>query len=178
VTPPLSEADARALTAGDRLLVSGTIYTARDAAHRRLVEMIERGEGLPIDLEGQIIYYVGPTPASPGKPTGSAGPTTSSRVDRYTPQLLAQGLRAVIGKGDRSPQVAAALKEHGAVYLAAVGGAGALLAEKIKAAEVVAWPELGAEAIYRFEVAEFPVIVVMDAGGGNLYADGRAQYRR
>ncbi len=178
LAPPLTEADARALAAGDKVMISGTIYTARDVAHRRMAELIERGEKLPLELEGQIIYYVGPTPASPGRAVGSAGPTTSSRVDRYTPPLLARGLRAVIGKGDRSPEVAAALEEHGAVYLAAVGGAGALLAEKIMAAEVVAWPELGTEAIHRFEVNGFPAIVVMDAHGGNLYASGRARYRR
>jgi len=176
--PPLTEADARALSAGDKVLVTGTIFTARDAAHSRMVELIERGEDLPIELDGQIIYYVGPTPASPGKPTGSAGPTTSIRMDRFTPQLLALGLRAVIGKGDRGPGFTAALKENGAVYLAAVGGAGALLAEKVKAAEVVAWPELGTEAIHRFEVEDFPAIVVMDAKGGDLYASGRAKYRR
>jgi fumarate hydratase subunit beta len=139
---------------------------------------MERGESLPVELEGAVIYYTGPTPASPGRATGSAGPTTSSRVDRYTPQLLARGLRAVIGKGDRSQEIAAALQENGAVYLAAVGGAGALLAERIVSAEIVAWPELGTEAIHRFQVEEFPAIVVMDAHGGNLYATGRSRYRR
>lgn len=178
LTPPIDAETTRALKAGDRILITGSIFTARDAAHRRMIELIEQGETLPVKLEGAVLYYVGPTPASPGRATGSAGPTTSSRVDRYTPQLLALGLRAVIGKGDRSPEVAAALQEHGAVYLAAVGGAGALLAEKVTAAEVVAWPELGTEAIHRFEVYEFPAIVVMDAHGGNLYATGRAGYRR
>src|SRR5665648_73693 len=129
LTPPLNEEDIRDLKTGDRVLITGSILTARDAAHRRMIELIERGEALPVELQGQALYYVGPTPASPGRATGSAGPTTSSRVDRYTPQLLARGLRAVIGKGDRSPEVAAALQAHGAVYLAAVGGAGALLAE-------------------------------------------------
>ncbi|MHB1361761.1 MAG: Fe-S-containing hydro-lyase [Thermoleophilia bacterium] len=176
--PPLSEDDARSLEAGTRVLVSGTVFTARDAAHRRLIESIDRGEELPFDLEGQVIYYVGPTPASPGKPVGSAGPTTSSRVDRYTPQLLARGVRAVIGKGDRGPEVAAALKENGAVYLAAVGGARALLAGRIASAEVIAWPELGTEAVYRFEVEDFPAIVVMDSRGGNLYESGRKLFRR
>ena len=178
IHPPVSEDEARSLEAGTKVLITGTVYTARDAAHRRLVEMIERGEDLPIDLGGQIIYYVGPTPASPGKPTGSAGPTTSSRVDRYTPGLLARGVRVLIGKGDRSPEVAAALQKHGAVYLAAVGGAGALLAGRIRNAEVVAWPELGTEAIHRFEVVDFPAIVVMDVHGGNLYKSGRKQFRR
>lgn len=178
LTAPLSLEKTRSLVAGDKVLITGTIYTARDAAHRRLIELIEKGGELPFELTGQIIYYVGPTPASPGRATGSAGPTTSSRVDRYTPQLLARGLRAVIGKGDRSPEVARALQAHGAVYLAAVGGAGALLAERIRVAEVVAWPELGTEAIHRFEVSDFPAIVVLDAQGGNLYASGRKKYRR
>ncbi|MHB9111194.1 MAG: Fe-S-containing hydro-lyase [Thermoleophilia bacterium] len=178
LTPPIDAETARALKAGDRILITGSIFTARDAAHRRMIELIEQGEDLPVELEGAVLYYVGPTPASPGRATGSAGPTTSSRVDRYTPALLARGLRVVIGKGDRSPEVAAALQEHGAVYLAAVGGAGALLAERVAAAEVVAWPELGTEAIHRFKVNEFPAIVVMDAHGGNLYATGRASYRR
>ncbi|MCL4474031.1 MAG: Fe-S-containing hydro-lyase [Actinobacteria bacterium] len=178
IQPPLSEDEARVLRAGTRVLISGTIYTARDAAHRRLTELIERGGDLPLELEGQIIYYVGPTPASPGKPTGSAGPTTSSRVDRYTPQLLARGVRAFIGKGDRSPEVAAALEENGAVYLAAVGGAGALLAGRVSSAEVIAWPELGPEAVHRFEVEDFPAIVVMDSHGGNLYESGRKSFRR
>ncbi len=178
LTPPLNESEARALRAGDKVLITGTIYTARDAAHRRLIETIGRGGDLPLDLDGQVIYYVGPTPASPGRAVGSAGPTTSSRVDRYTPQLLARGLRVVIGKGDRAPEVAAALERYGAVYLAAAGGAGALLAEKVRKSEVVAWPELGTEAIHRFEVVDFPATVVMDAHGGNLYAAGRERYRR
>lgn len=175
---PLNEETVRTLKAGDRVLITGSILTARDAAHRRMIELIERREALPVELQGQALYYVGPTPASPGRATGSAGPTTSSRVDRYTPSLLALGLRAVIGKGDRSTEVAAALREYGAVYLAAVGGAGALLAEKVVAAEVVAWPELGPEAIHRFEVIEFPAIVVLDAHGGDLYATGRDRYSR
>ena len=178
ISPPLSEEEARSLEAGTRVLITGTVYTARDAAHRRLVELLERGGEPPFGLAGQIIYYVGPTPASPGRATGSAGPTTSSRVDRFTPALLARGVRAVIGKGDRSPEVAAALGEFGAVYLAAVGGAGALLAEKIRSSEVVAWPELGTEAVHRFEVVDFPAIVVMDAHGGNLYESGRRRFRR
>ncbi|MBI5869538.1 MAG: fumarate hydratase C-terminal domain-containing protein [Actinobacteria bacterium] len=178
LTPPVDPGTVSTLKAGDRILITGSIYTARDAAHRRMIELIERGETLPVELEGAVLYYVGPTPSSPGRPTGSAGPTTSSRVDRYTPELLARGLRVVIGKGDRSPEVAAALQEHGAVYLAAVGGAGALLAERVASAEVVAWPELGTEAIHHFEVNGFPAIVVMDAHGGNLYQSGRARYRR
>ncbi|MFA5809946.1 MAG: FumA C-terminus/TtdB family hydratase beta subunit, partial [Thermoleophilia bacterium] len=152
LTPPLDEADVRELKAGDRVLITGTIYTARDAAHRRMAELIGQGKDLPVELEGQVIYYVGPTPASPGRATGSAGPTTSSRVDRYTPALLSRGPRALIGKGDRSDEVSAALRERGAVYLAAVGGAGAMLAQCIKVAEPVAWAELGTEAVYRMEV--------------------------
>ena len=179
LTPPLKRSDLEGLRAGDPVLISGTIYTARDAAHRRLVELIERGAQLPVDLAGQVIYYTGPTPSPPGMPTGSAGPTTSSRMDRYTPALLeASGAKVLIGKGERSPEVAVSLRQQGAVYLAAVGGAGALLAEKITAAEPIAWPELGTEAMFRFEVSGFPAIVVMDLHGGNLYEEGRERYRR
>lgn len=178
LTTPLAEADVIGLRAGDRVLISGTIYTARDVAHRRLVALIEKGEDLPLKLEGQLIYYTGPTPATRGRATGAAGPTTSSRMDRFTPALLAGGVMAVMGKGERSKAVAAALREHGAVYLAAVGGAGAMLAERILRAEVVAYPELGTEAIHRFEVMDFPAIVAIDSRGGNIYESGRAQYRR
>lgn len=179
LTPPLTSEEVGQLRAGDPVLLTGIIYTGRDAVHRRLAELIERGEELPVDLAGQVIYYVGPTPPQPGMATGSAGPTTSSRVDRFTPALIAAtGLKVMIGKGDRSREVAAALREHGAVYLAAVGGAGALLAEKIEAAQPVAWPELGTEAMYRFEVREFPATVVMDSHGGNLYRSGREAFRR
>lgn len=166
---PLAGANVEALAAGDRVLLYGTIYTARDVAHRRLVDLLERGEELPFDLMGQIIYYVGPTPPSHGRPAGSAGPTTSSRMDPFTPALLSTGVRALIGKGDRGEAVIEALKQHQAVYLAAVGGAGALLAERIKSAEVVAWPELGTEAVYRLEVEEFPAIVAIDAQGRDIY---------
>lgn len=178
LTPPLAPEDMRPLRAGDRVSITGVMYTARDAAHRKLVELMDAGRELPLDLHGQIIYYVGPTPASPGRATGSAGPTTASRMDVYTPRILAQGVKALIGKGDRSAEVAAALKENSAVYLAAVGGAGALLAGHILAAEPVAWPELGPEAIYRLEVRDFPAIVVIDTEGGNLYETGRARYRK
>ncbi|MBE0429067.1 MAG: fumarate hydratase C-terminal domain-containing protein [Thermoleophilia bacterium] len=179
LTPPLSGHDVRELSVGDPVLITGVIYTARDAAHQRLIELIERGEDLPVDLAGQIIYYTGPTPAQPGMATGSAGPTTSSRMDRFTPPLLAAtGVRAMIGKGERSEEVSRSLGEHDAVYLVAVGGAGALLAEKIEAAEPAAWPELGTEAIFRLEVREFPAIVAIDTRGGNLYSAGRARYRR
>ena len=176
--PPLSEEDTRALSAGDHVLITGTIYTARDAAHSRLAALIERGEELPVELAGQIIYYVGPTPASPGRAVGSAGPTTSSRMDAYTAAILSRGVRALIGKGERSPEVAAAIRECGAVYLAAVGGAGALLAERVTAAEAVVYPELGPEAVYRFDVVKFPAIVIIDAHGGDLYRSGRERYRR
>lgn len=179
LTPPLTSEEVRGLRAGDQVLLTGFIFTGRDAAHRRLAELIESGAELPVDLAGQVIYYVGPAPPQPGMATGSAGPTTSSRVDRFTPGLIAAtGLKVMIGKGDRSPEVAAALQEHGAVYLAAVGGAGALLAEKIQTAEPVAWPELGPEAMYRLTVREFPATVVMDSQGGNLYKSGRETFRR
>ena len=178
LTPPLAPEDVKPLRAGGRVSITGVMYTARDAAHRKLVELIDSGRELPLDLNGQVIYYVGPTPASPGRATGSAGPTTASRMDVYTPRILARGVRALIGKGDRSAEVAAALKENDAVYLAAVGGAGALLAEYILATEPVAWPELGPEAIYRLEVRDFPAIVVIDTEGGNLYETGRARYRK
>lgn len=166
---PLATANVEALAVGDRVLLYGTIYTARDVAHRRLVELLQRGEDLPVALEGQIIYYVGPTPPAGGRPAGSAGPTTSSRMDPFTPALLGTGVRVLIGKGDRGEEVVEALKQHQAVYLAAVGGAGALLAKCIKSAEVVAWPELGTEAVYRLEVEEFPAVVAIDTQGGNIY---------
>ncbi len=178
LTPPLTAADTSSLAAGDRVLLEGTIYTARDAAHGRLVELIEGGGELPLDLEGQILYYTGPTPASPGRATGSAGPTTSMRMDRYTPAILSLGVRVLIGKGRRGGNVAEALRQHGAVYLAAVGGAGALLGGHIVEAEPVAYAELGPEAIYRLRVRSFPAIVAMDAHGGDVYRDGPARYRR
>lgn len=177
--PPLTDQDVAGLRAGQTVKISGVIYTARDAAHRRLVAMIDRGEELPVDLAGQVIYYTGPTPASPGKATGSAGPTTSSRMDQYTPRLLAAcGVKALIGKGDRSEAVVRALADNLAVYLAAVGGAGALLAETIIAADVAAWPELGTEAIHRFEVRDFPAIVAVDTTGSSIYRAGRDKYRK
>ena len=166
---PLSEDEARSLRAGTRVLITGTLYTARDMAHRRIVEAISRGEPPPFDLEGQIIYYVGPTPPRPGFPVGSAGPTTSSRMDPYTPKLLALGLRGTVGKGERGEEVVEAMKRYGAVYFAAVGGAGALLARHIKSVELVAYPDLGPEAVYRLYVEEFPVLVAQDARGGNVY---------
>lgn len=175
---PLSDSDVLGLKAGDSVMISGVIYTARDAAHKKMVELIERGEPLPMDLRGQIIYYVGPAPAKPGRAIGSAGPTTSGRMDAYTPAMLEQGLKACIGKGLRSAAVKEALKKHKAIYLAAVGGAGALLSKRVHRSEVVAYPELGAEAIYRLEVEDFPAMVINDACGNDLYEEGVRAYAR
>ena len=168
--PPLSEADIRPLKAGDEVSVSGTVYTARDMAHKRLCAALARGESLPIDLEGAMIYFVGPTPARAGAVIGAAGPTTSSRMDPFSPTLIAHGLRAMIGKGYRGDPVRRALQEHGAVHLATLGGAGALLSRHIVAAEVVAYEDLGTEAIRRLEVVDFPAVVAYDAAGGDVYA--------
>ena len=173
---PLSQQDAAAVRAGETYTLNGVLYTARDAAHQRLVEMMDNKKALPFDLAGQVIYYVGPCPAPPGRVIGSAGPTTSGRMDIYTPRLLAAGVRGLVGKGDRSPEVVAALKKHGAVYFAAVGGAGALIARHITSAEVVAFPELGPEAIYRLEVNNLPVVAAIDSLGNNYYARGRQLY--
>jgi len=178
ITPPLTDGDVEALRAGDRVLVTGVVYTARDAAHKRLVELIERGDELPFDPKGQIIYYVGPTPPKPGQVIGSAGPTTSGRMDVYTPPLLALGVKAMIGKGQRSPEVIEALKENRAVYMAAVGGAAALIARSIKKVEVIAYEELGPEAIRRIEVEDFPAIVVNDIYGGDLFKEGQSEYAK
>lgn len=175
---PLQREEVRQLNAGDRVLLSGVIYTARDAAHMRMVASLERGEPLPFPLEGQVIYYTGPCPAPPGKPIGSAGPTTSSRMDVFTPLLLSQGLVATIGKGTRAEAVIEAMRKWGAVYLAALGGAGVLLARCVESREVVAYPELGPEAVYRLVVRDFPAVVAIDCRGNNLYAQGPAQYRR
>ena len=176
IKTPLSREQARQLKAGDSCLISGVIYTARDAAHKRLCELLEKGEPLPIDLKDSIIYFVGPTPAKPGQAIGSAGPTTSYRMDAYSPLLIAQGLTGMIGKGKRNEEVVSAMREHGAVYFGAIGGCGALLSKCIKKAEVVAYEDLGAEAIRRLEVEDFPAIVVIDSAGGNLYQTGRAAY--
>lgn len=174
--PPLDDQAIEGLRAGDRVTITGTIYSARDAAHKRMVEALERGEELPIPLEGQIIYYMGPSPARPGFPIGSAGPTTSYRMDSYAPILLARGLKGMIGKGNRSAQVRQAIQQYRAVYLAATGGAGALIARSIKKAEVVAYEELGAEAVRRLEVEDFPAVVINDIYGGDLYEQGKARY--
>lgn len=175
---PLTAAATDALRSGDRVRISGRIITARDAAHRRLIELIERGEPLPVDLEGQVLYYVGPTPAPPGRVIGSAGPTTSGRVDRFTPVLLERGLRAMIGKGYRSQEVKEAIVRHRAVYLVATGGTGAILARSIRATRILAWPDLGTEAIRELEVHDFPAVVIHDMFGGDYYAEGQRAYRR
>lgn len=178
ITSPVSADVIEKLTAGTRVLISGVLYTARDAAHRRLVQALDRGEKLPFEIEGQTIYYMGPSPARPGQVIGSAGPTTSSRMDGYTPPLIAAGLKAMIGKGGRSGEVREAIKEHKAVYFVAVGGAGALLSRAIKKADVIAYADLAAEAIMRLEVKDFPAIVAGDAQGGDLFQQGPARYRR
>lgn len=167
--PPLSDEAVGRLKAGDRVFISGDIYTARDTAHKRLVELLGRRESLPFPLQGQIIYYAGPAPAPPGKPVGSCGPTTSSRMDAYAPRLLQEGLKAMIGKGPRSPEVISAMKNHRAVYFAAIGGAGALIARCVKKAEIVAYEDLGTEAVRRLTVERMPVIVVNDLYGNDLY---------
>ena len=176
LTTPLSEEDVRNLKAGDVVYLSGVLYTARDAAHKRLVDLIEKGEELPFDLEGSVIYFVGPTPPKPGDPIGSAGPTTSYRMDSYSPTMLKHGSRGMIGKGKRNQAVKDACKEYGGVYFGATGGAGALLGKRIKSAEVIAYPELGPEAIRKIEVEEFPVTVINDTHGGDLYQMGREQF--
>lgn len=178
INTPLTADAAGKLKAGDSVLITGVIYTARDAAHKRLVETLERGEPLPVDIKDQIIYYVGPTPAKPGRPIGAAGPTTSGRMDAYAPRLLAEGLRGMIGKGYRSPEVVTAMKKHTAVYFAATGGAAALIARAVKGYEVVAYPDLGTEAIARVTVENFPAIVVIDSEGRNYYEEGQKLYRQ
>lgn len=178
ITTPLTDEAVESLKAGDEVLISGVIYTGRDAAHKRLFELISRGEDLPIELKGQVIYYVGPCPPKPGQVIGSAGPTTSGRMDPYTPTLIEKGLKGMIGKGSRRPEVVEAMKRHKAVYFLAIGGLGALLAKRVKRAEVVAFPELGPEAVYRLEVEDFPVIVGIDMYGNDLYLEGVKRYRR
>ena len=169
IKAPISKEDALSLKSGDYVYITGTIYTARDAAHKRMQEALDRGEPLPIDLKNNIIYYLGPSPAREGRPIGSAGPTTASRMDRYTPQLLDLGLGGMIGKGKRSPEVIEGIVRNGAVYFAAVGGAGALLSKCITKSEVIAYDDLGTEAVRRLTVENFPAIVVIDAEGNNLY---------
>ncbi len=175
---PLTHDVTEKLRAGDYVYLTGAIYTARDAAHRRMIESLQKGEALPVDLRGQVIYYVGPTPPKPGQVIGSAGPTTSIRMDPYTPPLLEAGLKGIIGKGGRGPQVREALQKHGGVYFLAVGGAGALLSKQIRNVEVVAYEDLVTEAMRRLDVEEFPVVVCYDIHGGDLMEQGKAQWRR
>jgi len=178
IETPLDEQTARSLKSGDRVLLSGIIYTLRDAGHKRLLEMLARNEEAPFPLQDAVIYYVGPSPAVGGRAIGSAGPTTSSRMDPYTPPLIRRGLRGMIGKGHRDAAVIDAMKEKGAVYLAATGGAGALLSQSILEAEVIAWEELGPEALRRLRVKDMPLTVIIDSRGQNLYMDGPAAWRR
>ena len=175
---PLTTEVVEKLRAGDKVTLSGVLYTARDSAHKRLVEALDKGEKLPVDIAGQTIYYMGPAPAKPGQVIGSAGPTTSGRMDAYAPRLMAVGLKGMLGKGSRSQAVKDAMKKYKAVYFVATGGAGALIAQRIKKAEVVAYEDLGAEAIHKLEVEDLPAIVVNDAYGGDLYEQGRAKYEK
>ena len=174
--PPVTTEEVQRLKAGDIVTITGTIYTARDAAHKRLVEALNAGQELPLELQGQIIYYVGPTPAKPGRVSGSAGPTTSGRMDPYTPALLKQGLKVMIGKGRRSPEVISAMKKHGAVYLGIVGGTAALVAQAIKKVDVVTYADLGPEAIHRFYVEDLATIVLIDSTGRDLYETEPPKY--
>lgn len=169
LTIPMSDDEIKDLRSGDMLYLSGTIYTARDAAHKRMFDTLQEGGELPYDIEGSFVYYLGPTPARPGQVIGSAGPTTSSRMDKYTPLLLSKGLKGMIGKGKRSPEVIEAIKANGAVYCAAIGGLGALLSKRIVASEVIAYDDLGTEAIRKLTVEELPVVVIIDTEGNNLY---------
>ena len=178
LTTPLTDSAVEQLHAGDKVSITGVIYVGRDAAHKRLVAALEAGEALPFDPNGQIIYYMGPAPAKPGDPIGSAGPTTSYRMDPYTPRMLEAGLKGMIGKGNRSVPVREAMQKHKAVYFGAIGGAGALIAKSIKKATVIAYDDLGAEALRRLEVVDFPAIVVNDMYGGDAYEDGLKQYNR
>lgn len=178
LTTPLTDADIEKLHSGQKVSFSGYIYTARDAAHKKMVDLLEKGENLPFDPKGQIIYFVGPTPAKPGQVIGSAGPTTSGRMNKYSPEMLKAGLKGMIGKGEMGPEVSAALKTHKGVYFVATGGAAALIAKKITAAEIVAYDELGPEAVRRLKVEDFPAIVAQDCHGGNLFEEGVEKYRR
>ena len=178
ITTPLDDVVVAGLRAGDQVLLTGVVYTARDAAHKRLVALIEEGKPLPFELAGQVVYYVGPTPAKPGEPIGAAGPTTAGRMDPYAPVLMERGLKGMIGKGARSKAVRDAMVRHRAVYFAAVGGAGALAAKRIKSAEIVAYEDLGPEAVRKLYVEDFPLFVVNDVYGGDLYEEGVARYRK
>ena len=176
LTTPLTSEDTKQLVAGDTVYLNGTIYTARDAAHSRLVDLLEKGEELPFDLEGSVIYFVGPTPPKPGDPIGSAGPTTSYRMDSYSPTMLKHGSKGMIGKGKRNQAVKDACVEYDGIYFGATGGAGALLGKQIRSAEVIAYPELGPEAVRKITVENFPVTVVNDTKGNDIYQMGREQY--
>ena len=176
ITTPLTHEKVRELKTGDSCLITGTIYTARDAAHKRLCELIAQNKPLPLDVKDSIVYFVGPTPAKPGEAIGSAGPTTSYRMDAYSPDLIKLGQTGMIGKGKRGEEVIKAMKEHGAVYFGAIGGCGALLSKCIKKAEVIAYDDLGAEAIRKLDVEDFPVVVVIDSNGDNLYEQGPKNY--
>ena len=178
LTTPLSDEDVEKLNIGDRVYLNGTIYTGRDAAHKRLVDLVKEGKELPFDVKGQVIYYVGPAPAKPGKPIGSAGPTTSYRMDAYAPTLMELGMKGMIGKGNRAPEVIEAMKKYKAVYLGATGGAGALIAKSIKKAEIIAYEDLGPEAIRKLEVENFPVVVINDTKGNDLYVEGAKKYSK
>lgn len=178
ITTPITEEVTADLHAGDYVYITGTLYVARDAAHKRMMEVLDRGEELPIDIKDAVIYYMGPSPAREGRPIGSAGPTTASRMDKYAPRLLDMGEKAMIGKGRRSPEVIAAMKRNKAVYFAAIGGAGALLSKCITKSEVICYEDLGAEAIRKLEVENFPVIVVIDREGNNLYETSIQKYRK
>lgn len=178
IKAPFDDETARSLKAGESVLITGKILAARDAAHKRIVECLDNGVALPVDLRGQVVYYVGPAPAKPGQVIGSAGPTTAGRMDAYAPRLMKAGLKGMIGKGYRKPEVIETMKEFGVPYLAAVGGAGALIARRIKKYEVLAWPELGPEALAMMEVEDFPAIVVIDSHGENYYTAGQKPYRQ
>jgi fumarate hydratase subunit beta len=178
ITLPLTREKAAGIAAGDMVLLSGVLYTARDAAHKRLVGILDRGEALPFPIEDACLYYLGPSPAAPGQIIGSAGPTTSYRMDPYTPRLLGLGLRGMIGKGQRSAEVIDAIKKAGAVYFGAIGGAGALLAQRIRASDIVAFEDLDSEAVRRLVVEDFPVTAIIDSRGNNLYETGPAAYLR
>jgi fumarate hydratase subunit beta len=177
ITTPLTPEVVASLRAGDAVTITGIIYVGRDAAHKRMVEALDRGEKMPFDPRGQVIYYMGPSPAKPGQPIGAAGPTTSYRMDAYAPRLMAEGLIGMIGKGNRSAPVKEAIKKYKGVYFAAIGGAGALLSKAIKKADTIAYEDLGAEALLRLEVEDFPVVVINDMYGGDLYEEGRKKWR-
>ena len=176
VVLPLTDETLKDLKTGDDVLLTGVMYVGRDAAHKRLVDALDQGKPLPFDIKGQTVYFMGPSPARAGQSIGSAGPTTSGRMDAYSPRLIAEGLKGMIGKGMRSPAVKDAMKKHQAVYLAAIGGAGAIISKSIKKSEVVAYEELGTEAVLRLEVEDFPVTVINDIYGGDLYQEGKTQY--